>query len=115
MKTTSLSPRFRERLNGALTDKLKPRAIDTLFRLRDQCGLDGTLIDAWERLETGLSRKTEYIHGDRGFLMLCYRVTVLFFHLVFLLIGYKGKYTDYGAVNWRLKEFGLELAEPEHM
>jgi hypothetical protein len=44
-----------------------------------------------------------------------YRLTALVYKLVFLRIGYTGKFTDYGMRDWPLRDFTSELKSLSHI
>jgi len=90
---------------------LKPRAIDLLYILKEKKLINQLLITEYEKQRNSsahgeLANWSEFqVHLDR-----CLTVLVLFYHLIFLLIGYTGPYTDYGEHNFPMKEFKSTLA-----
>jgi hypothetical protein len=108
----SFDPNFVGRLNGWLKDVKNVndvRAIDKLYNLKKKGLLDERLIDSWKKV------RNKSVHGNtikpnevKKYSRFCYQVSVLFNHLIFLIIGYTGKYTDYADYSeegWIEKEF----------
>lgn len=63
---------------------------------------------AWKHLRNSLTHpnKPYFAKLQKG-LNLCDRVTTLFYKLIFYIIGYKGKYTDYSTYGYPLKDFSV--------
>ncbi|BAZ68716.1 hypothetical protein NIES4106_34820 [Fischerella sp. NIES-4106] len=82
------------------------RAKDRLRNLIDKGLLDKKLVDAWNKVRNKTAHG--YVLEPEKFVenqKLSNQVTVLFNHLVFLAIGYLGKYTDYSEDGWIKKDY----------
>jgi hypothetical protein len=82
------------------------RAKDRLRNLMDKGLLDKKLVDAWNKVRNKAAHgyvlePEEFVENQK----LSNQVTVLFNHLVFLTIGYVGKYTDYSEDGWIKKDY----------
>ncbi|MBY9027747.1 hypothetical protein K7459_29255, partial [Pseudomonas fluorescens] len=96
---------FAPRIGGLVGNLHALRAIDRMTWLAKRGGLDRKHIEAWKWLRNrGVHPSAK---GDidiasvdfQEFLDELNRVTVLLYHIVFYLIGYRGPYTDYGLRN----------------
>lgn len=94
------------RIKGAVGNMFRPRPKDRMLLLIDEGAIIDEQLRAWESLRHSSA------HAERpdskslqDFLQLCWTVTVLLYHLVFRAIGYEGKYTDYSADGWPLKQY----------
>lgn len=101
----------RSRAVGSITSIKSVRAGDQLKALT-QTGIVGRAgCDAWKALRNASA------HGDwrmvkddlQGTVDRIAKVRVLFFQLVFHLIGYAGKQTDYGNHGWPLVDYPLPV------
>jgi len=88
------------------------RPVDKLYKLADDKLIEARLIKDWENL------RHRMIHGERiqtenlqEYLNKYYSTLTLFYQLIFLKIGYTGRYTDYSVSNWPLKEFNKTLTK----
>ncbi|MCK4795386.1 MAG: hypothetical protein KAV87_67275 [Desulfobacteraceae bacterium] len=108
---SSLENSVKKRGIGAFDAMLQPRAEDRLKELVKKGLIEKELVEAWRKI------RHRSAHADimnsidtREFLKLYDRVNVLFNQLIFLAIGYTGKYTDYSTYGWPLKDFSKEKA-----
>lgn len=105
-----LTKAFKSRVLGFLGAMHQPRAKDKLRQLVEKGLIEQELWDAWEKTRHPAAH-AEFISSassrDRTnkLFNLCLKVNQLFNSLVFLAIGYIGKYTDYSANQWPLKSF----------
>jgi hypothetical protein len=111
IEKSELSDQIKARLKGSMGTMLSPRATDRLFVLKEKGLIDAKLVDAWNSL------RNSSVHSDspesidiQVYLNRCNSVLVLFYHLVFLTIGYTGDYNDYGSYNYPLKKFDQIMA-----
>jgi hypothetical protein len=101
-----LEKTFKDRVLGFLGNMLKPRAKDFLHILKDKNLVDSKLIEEYDKLRNSsahgeLADSSKFqIHLDR-----CAAALVLFYHIIFLAIGYSGPYTDYSTPGYPEKEF----------
>ena len=91
---------------GSIRMMLKPRAMDCLMALKAEGVATELQIKAWQRL------RNKVAHGapldDRSLdemVDLCNTVTVLFYRLIFNVIGYAGTYQDYGTKGFPRAKF----------
>jgi hypothetical protein len=105
-----LDGNFKLRCCKSFEAMLHPRAIDKLEELTKSNIIDDKLVKSWRKL------RNKSVHPDsnnpidhQNYLDLCYTVEVLFNQLVFLAIGYTGKYTDYSKYGWPIREFKTNL------
>ena len=106
----TIDEEYRNRIQGLLGQLLNTRPVDILYKLADNKLLDEKLIKDWEDLRHPL------IHGERiqpeklqEYLNKYYSTITLFYQLIFLKIGYTGRYTDYSVPNWPAREFNKKL------
>ncbi|NER29311.1 MAG: hypothetical protein F6J89_17220 [Symploca sp. SIO1C4] len=117
LKELELEDSFKKRLYGFLSSiKSNPAsATDILKHLTDKGLVDEKFVKAWKKCRNktahGYSIKPEEVESE---IKLCRQVYVLFNHLIFLIIGYTGKYTDYSEEGWIEKDFN-KLLERENI
>ena len=104
---SGLKASFKERLEGSLGAMKKGiRAIDYLKCLEKKGIIRTELVKAWKKIrDKSAHGRTIKPNEVQEFWSLCNKVIVLFNQLVFLTIGYTGRYTDYGEVGWNIKVF----------
>jgi hypothetical protein len=107
---SDLDNNFKKRLEGRLTSMFNLRAKDILHILRERGFIDQLLIENYGKL------RDRSAHGDpsseidlQDFFNRLNSVLVLFYHLIFTAIGYRGPYTDYSSYHFPLKDFGVGL------
>lgn len=106
IEKSSLQPSFKNRVLGLFGNMLKPRAKDSLHILKNKNLLDPRLLEEYDKLRNStahgeLADSSKFqVHLDR-----CAAVLVLFYHIIFLTIGYSGPYTDYSTRGFPEKEF----------
>ncbi len=109
-KSKTLSDEYKTRLKGVLSSMGNARAKDILIVLRDKSIIDGGLVSTYSKLRNKTAHGTRVSGADiQNYFNQTSAVLVLFYHLVFLLIGYKGEYADYGTYDYPTKEFSSEL------
>ncbi|PMB19075.1 hypothetical protein [Fischerella thermalis] len=105
----SIDNSLRTRLTGFLGNIKSVSSVSAMDRLRnlvDKGLLDKKLVDAWKDVRNSAAHG--YVLEPEKFgkyHKLSNQVTVLFNHLVFLIIGYVGKYTDYREDGWIKKDY----------
>ena len=114
MESTELRESFCKRLNGFLSSlgKNNTRAIDRLSELVNIGLLKKTRVEAWK--EARNSAAHGYVieqHKITKHLRRHNEITVLFFQLVFIVIGYEGAFSDYAKPGWPLRSFQGTLSE----
>jgi hypothetical protein len=97
---------FTKRISSLVSSLKQLRAIDYLYFLESKNVIEKKLIKDWKKLR---NRYTHFIIDDKlnyqDLFDKCDSVTVLFYKLVFQLIEYSGKYTDYTKENFPLVDF----------
>jgi hypothetical protein len=110
---------FTERIRGLLAGLTSVRAIDRMKWLADHGGADPAHVEAWPKLRNrGVHPATK---GDVDVASLDFqkmidelnRVTVLLYHIVFHVIGYRGPYTDYATRNFPAKNYPPASPSPK--
>lgn len=97
---------FRNRLEGCMNSMNSVSTTDKLKKLVDKGLVDKSLKKAWKEIRNKAAHGYILKPGELNKnLKFCNQVTVLFHHLVFLIIGYRGKYTDYSEDGWIKKDF----------
>ncbi|HQL73851.1 MAG: hypothetical protein BWX88_03588 [Planctomycetes bacterium ADurb.Bin126] len=92
---------MKERAKGAIQNISQPRAVDLLMALVKKGVIREELVRRWKRL------RNRTVHANmvadmplQQLLNEMDAVRTLIHELVFLLIGYKGRYTDYSVEGW---------------
>jgi hypothetical protein len=102
---------FTARIRGLVAGLTSVRAIDRMKWLADHGGADPVHVEAWRKLRNrGVHPATK---GDvdvasidfQTMLDELHQVTVLLYHIVFHVIGYRGPYTDYATRNFPAKNY----------
>lgn len=108
--------KFTKRIQGTVNGLTSIRAFDRLNAFAKQGNTDGEHVEAWRKL------RNRGVHPNlRGAIDVSsldyqrlidelHRVTVLMYHIVFHLIGYRGLYTDYATLNFPMKEYPAAAA-----
>jgi hypothetical protein len=107
---------FAKRIEGLINNLTSIRAIDRLNGLADSGGTVAALLKDWQKL-----RNTSVQPNKRGgnlaqadyqkLIDQVHHVTMLMYHIVFALIGYKGPYTDYATHGFPERTYPPEPAE----
>ncbi len=94
------------RINGLFGLVKIPRVIDTLRVLVQSGAIKKEHVDSWKKLRsmTAHAYSPKYL-STQEFIDDFYRVLVLFHHLIFHAIDYKGKYCDYSLRGFPLKDY----------
>ena len=99
------SNKLKRRINGFLKSIKGARAKDKLKALVESGKIKKDLVDAWEEQRNKLAHAYSPTSFPlQEFIDLFYKTLVLFHSLIFLLIEYKGKYTDYSKYGWPIKD-----------
>jgi hypothetical protein len=109
---SDLQDNFKKRVEGALGSMSKPRAKDWLHILKEQGFVRDELVKGYGKLRdssahgdlvSGMQMQTDFDQYAAAL--------VLFYHLIFSAINYRGEYTDYSSRNYPLKQFPHALME----
>jgi hypothetical protein len=103
---------YRERIRSLLAQLSNIRPVDKLYKLANSDIIEERLIKAWEDL------RHRIIHGERmqtdklqDYLDKYYSTLTLLYQLIFLKIGYTGRFTDYSRAHWPPRDFNKILHE----
>ena len=111
VEKSKVSDSIKERTSGFFGSMLSPRAKDRLFVLKERELIDKELIKSWNDLRNSSAHADSPESVDlQTYLNRCNSVLVLFYHLVFLAIGYTGGYTDYSSYHYPMKSFNQIMA-----
>jgi hypothetical protein len=111
---SGLKESFKRRLLGTLGAMHMPRAKDRLIALVDAGALREELTKAWEHIRNSTVHATDLDPTKIRKVFRDYQSALtLFDELVFLVIGYTGKYTDYSTVGWPLRSFDKAVKDIE--
>ena len=109
--SAGLDAEFKNRMYGMIGSMKKARAKDVLFILRDNGCLDKELIDTYGNLRNKSTHGNQTSGADiQNYFNQTSAVLVLFYQLIFLVIGYIGEYTDYGTYNYPTNKFNRKLS-----
>jgi len=97
---------FKQRIYKALDAMKNVSATDKLRLLVESKVISEKEYKAWKELRNSSAHPTQPAFIDlQKLLDLCDIVVTLFYKLIFHLISYEGKYKDYGAYGYPLKDF----------
>jgi hypothetical protein len=109
---SGLEPKFRKRVLGSFKQMGRPRAKDRLLALQRAGVTREGLVRAWDAI------RHQAVHADRPDwtkIDELYReyqsALTLLNEIVFLIIGYTGRYTDYSTPDWPLRNFEKTIAD----
>lgn len=104
IEESDLDNKFKSRLQGSIGGLKSPRPKDILHHLVESGKIRDSLTKTWGQL------RNTYAHADSRnpeeiakLLKDCQTVRTLFNELVFIVIGYKGSYTDYSTGGWPVR------------
>ncbi len=101
---------IKDRLLGALNGMSNVSATEQLYELKNRCLIEEKLIKRWKKLRNTFVHGHELDYQDiQKYLDLHKSVLVLFYHLIFLAVGYTGNFTDYSEYRFPLKPFEKEM------
>jgi|GEM_PF-871979 len=102
---------FKIRVNGFIGNMKAIQPKDCLYALRASGVIENELVNSWNELRNPsahgelVEEKDLQMYMDR-----CASALVLFYHLVFLTIGYTGNYTDYSSEGYPMKTFDKRIS-----
>jgi len=110
IRNSSIDSKVKARLNGFIGTMSNPRAKDRLRVFLETGILDNKLTDSWESL------RNPSTHGDvadwrdlQRYIDKCSSTLVLFYQLIFLVIEYTGKFTNYSCEGYPTVLFDKRL------
>lgn len=104
------SERIANRLHGLAGQLSHPRAKDKMDKMVACSAITAKHVSAWQKLRN--LNAHDFQSGKKGgeaLVNLMPEVTVLFYHLIFHLIGYKGIYVDYATHGWPFRMYPQDL------
>lgn len=106
----ALDADFRRRMLGSISAMKDARAKDILLILKQLNLIDEVLVKTYGKLRNKTAHGVRDSGADiQNYFNQTSTVLVLFFQLVFLIIRYKGEYTDYGTYGYPTKVFVSQL------
>ena len=110
IRNSSIESKVKDRLSGFIGTMSNPRAKDRLRVLRATGILDDKLIDSWESLRNPSTNGDVADWRDlQRYLDKCASMLVLFYQLIFLVIKYTGKFTNYSCEGYPTELFDKRL------
>jgi len=109
IQQSTLDEPFKKRIDASLTAMLQSRAKDLLYILQKKNLIDEKLIKEYGKLRNPSAHGTFDISNPQECLDRCSIALMLFYYLIFLAIGYTGKYIDYSVHGFSVKEFNATL------
>lgn len=114
IKDLDIAEAAKTRTMGSLSGWKDSRITDKLFDLRERGKVSNDDITNWKSLRNKAAHGN--LHGSnksyQELLDGVYKASTFLHKLVFLAIGYKGKFTDYSVHGWPEKDFGIALQDP---
>lgn len=100
------SEQLKRRAVGAVRQLRERRASDIMQALIKRGAIVRNQYDAWQKLRNRSAHEYQLLRASsdqlRGLLP---QVQVLFYHLIFHAIGYRGSYTDYASPDWPVRQY----------
>jgi hypothetical protein len=111
MKEWNGPKRAKDRIGGSLSQLLRSRALDKLRELATRGAISEDEWKAWQALRNPSTHLYQSPHDStESFIHLIEKVEVLFYHLIFYAIGYKGLYMDISLPDWPIRLYPLGKA-----
>lgn len=106
INNSKLEQNFKNRIINFLNMMKNKRPIDILYELNKEQLIDEKLIENWKKLRNSFAHASEVNWSKfQDHINLCKSVTLLFYQLIFIAIGYTGEYTDYSTYGFPTKKF----------
>jgi hypothetical protein len=105
---------LKARARGAVAQLRERRAGDVMRALAKKGAVTKEQYDAWQKLRNRSAHRYQ-LHSATSpdeLRQLLPQVVVLFYHLIFYAIGYKGPYTDYSSTDWPVREYPARAERP---
>jgi hypothetical protein len=98
--------RIKDRIKGSVSQLLQSRATDKMRELVKKGSITEDQSKAWQRLRNASTHSFQASSiPPEEFGDLLQQVEVLFYHLIFLAIGYRGPYIDFSTPGWPIKNY----------
>jgi len=102
---------FKNRVNGFIGSMKAIQPKDRLYALRASGVIENKLVNSWSELRNPSAHGELVEEKDlQMYLDRCASALVLFYHLIFLTIGYTGNYTDYSSHGYPMKTFNKGIS-----
>lgn len=103
------SPEVRKRIEGSIKAMLTPRALDKLAALEIKRVITTEQRAEWSYIRNRMahSGRLDSISAEE-LIPRINRLLILFYRIIFYIIGYQGKYTDYSSRGWPTSNFIVE-------
>ena len=97
---------IKERIKGSVNALLQPRVGDRMKALEKVGAITKAQAKAWQNLRNK-SAHSYQTHNSKNskFVELIFQINVLFYHLIFYAIGYKGVYMDVSELGFPIKHY----------
>ena len=97
---------IKNRIRGLISTLNQPRALDIMRELERLGAITDGQYRAWQKLRNPSAHSYQSSNiPTRELIDLLEENRVLFYHLIFFAIGYKGPYVDYTTPDWPLKRY----------
>lgn len=103
---------IKERIKGSINAMFQPRVGDKMKALEKAGAITKAQAKAWQKLRNK-STHSYQTHNSKNseFVELIFQMNVLFYHLIFYAIGYKGPYMDVSERGFPIKQYPFNNAE----
>ncbi len=102
---------FKIRFNGFIGNMKAIQPKDRLYALRASGVIENKPVNSWNELRNPSAHGELVEEKDlQMYLDRCASALVLFYHLIFLTIGYTGNYTDYSSHGYPMKTFDKRIS-----
>jgi hypothetical protein len=97
---------IKDRIKGSVNALLQPRVGDKMKALEKVGAITKAQAKAWQNLRNK-SAHSYQTHNSKNakFVELIFQINVLFYHLIFYAIGYKGVYMDVSEIGFPIKQY----------
>ena len=97
---------IKDRIKGSINAMLQPRVGDKMKALEKAGAITKTQAKAWQNLRNKSAHSYQTHNSKKSkFVELIFQMNVLFYHLIFYAIGYKGPYMDVSELGFPIKQY----------
>lgn len=100
--------KIKNRIQGSVSQFFKSRALDKMRKLAELGAITNEQWEAWQKLRNATTHSylsTSFSSDE--LIDLIQKNEVLFYHLIFYAISYKGPYMDFSLSDWPLKQYPI--------
>jgi hypothetical protein len=106
IKSWDGNEKIKNRIMGLVSNLLQTRALDRMRKLEKIGAITEEQYRAWQKLRNPSTHSYQDANIPTAeHIQLLQECEVLFYHLIFHAIGYKGPYTDFSVPGWPLKKY----------